>query len=187
MDSDSDSFYEESSSDEEQEGTGPININVEVNLEEPPESPPPGPPSPAPAPVPQQVPVEEPELGWELPDNGENFLNCFTRQDVLELKNWALETRARLSEEGYVVVAPIISQNFVGYLLENYGPQWELEFLRPAAWPVFERLMAYVVGYAKLTSYNKQLLRGLYYTWSVEERAERLRSLAESGGFLEIE
>ena len=76
---------------------------------------------------------------------------------------------------------------FVGYLLENYGPQWELEFLPPAAWPIFERLIAYVVGYAKLTSYNKQLLRGLYDTWSVEERVERLRSLAASGGFLEIE
>ena len=86
-----------------------------------------------------------------------------------------------------MVGAPLLSQNFEGYLLENYGPQWELEFLRPAAWPVFERLIAYVVGYAKLTSYNKQLLRGLYDTWSVEERLEMLRSLAESGGFLEIE
>ena len=185
MESDSDSYFEESSDNEEV--GAPLQINVEVNLEESPESPPPGPSSPAPAPAPQQIPMEEPELEWELPDNGENFLNCFTRQDVLDLKNWALETRARLSEEGYVVVAPIISQNFVGYLLENYGPQWELEFLRSAAGPVFERLLAYVVGYAKLTSYNKQLLRGLYITWPVEERVERLRSLAESGGFLEIE
>ena len=184
MDSDSDSFYEESSSDGEQEGAGPININVEINLEEPPEPTEVGPPAPVP---PQQIPVEEPEPGWELPDNGNNFLNCFTRQDILDLKNWALETRERLSEEGYVVEAPLISQNFEGYLLENYGPQWELEFLRPAAWPVFDRLIAYVVGYAKLTSYNKQLLRGLYDTWSVEERVEMLRSLAESGGFLEID
>ena len=84
MDSDSDSFYEESSSDEEQEGAGPINIIVEINLEEPPEAPEVGPPAPVP---PQQIPVEEPEPGWELPDNGNNFLNCFTRQDVLDLKN----------------------------------------------------------------------------------------------------
>ena len=121
MESDSDSYFEESSDNEEV--GAPLQINVEVDLEESPESPPPGPPSPAPAPVPpQQIPVEEPELGWELPDNGENFLNCFTRQDVLDLKNWALETRSRLSEEGYVVEPPIIFQNFVGYLLENYGP-----------------------------------------------------------------
>ena len=157
---------------------------MEINLEEPPESPEVGPPAPIP---PQQIPVEEPEPGWELPDNGNYLLNCFTRQGVLDLRNWALETREKLSEEGYVVEAPLISQNFEGYLLENYGPQWELEFLRPAAWPVFERLIAYVVGYAKLTSYNKQLLRGLYDTWSVEKRVEMLRSLAESGGFLEIE
>ena len=184
MDSDND-YFEEISSDEEQ-AAGPLHINLEVNLEEAPESPPPGPPSPAPAPPPQ-IPLEDPAPAWELPDDGNNFLNCFTRQDVLDLKSWALETRGRLSEEGYVVEAPIISPNFVGYLLEHYGPQWELEFLRPAAWPVFELLIAYVVGYAKLTSYNKQLLRGLYDSWPVEERGERLRSLAESGGFLEIE
>ena len=183
MESDSDSFYEQNS-DNEQEVAGPLNIQVNLNVEESPESPPPGSLAPVP---PQQIPVEEPAPGWELPDDENNFLNCFTRQDMLDLENWALETRERLSDEGYVVEAPIISQNFVGYLLETYGPQWELESLRPAAWPIFERLIAYVVGYDKLTSYNKQLPRGLYDTCSVEERVERLRSLAESGGFLEIE
>ena len=100
---------------------GPLNIQVNLNVEESSESPPPGSPGPVP---PQQIPVEEPSPGWELPDDGNNFLNCFTRQDVLDLKNWALETRERLSEEGYVVEAPIIPQNFVRYL-ENYGPQWD--------------------------------------------------------------
>ena len=76
-----------------------------------------------------------------------------------------------------MVEAPIISQNIVGFLLKNYGPQWEIEFLRPAAGPLFERMIAYVVGYARLTSYSKQLHRGLCDTWSVEEKAERLRSL----------
>ena len=82
--------------------------------------------------------------------------------------------------------APIISQNFEGFLLKNYVPQWEIEFLRPAAGPLFERVIAYVVSYARLTSYNKKLLRELCEKWSVEERAERLLSLAELGGFLEI-
>ena len=86
-----------------------------------------------------------------------------------------------------MVEAPVLSQNFAGYLLENFGPKWEKDFLRPAAGPLCERMIAYVVDYARLTSYNKQLLRGLYETWSVEERVERLRSLAESGGFPEIE
>ena len=138
LESDSDSFNEENS-DNEQEVAGPLNIQVNLNVEESPESPPPGSPAPVP---PQQILVEEPAPGWEVPDDGNNFPICFTRQDVLDLKNWALETRERLSEEQYVVEAPIISQKFLGYLLGNNGPQWELEFLRPTAWPIFERLIA---------------------------------------------
>ena len=181
MESDNESYYEDSSEAEE-EAVGPLQL--QVNMDESPESPPPGSRSPVP---PQQIPLEEPSPGWELPDDGKNFLNCFTRRDILDLKNWAQETRGRIKEKRYVVEAPIISQIFLGYLLVNYGPQWEIEFLRPAAGPLFERMIAYVVGYARPTSYNRQLLRGLYETWSVEEKAERLRPLAESGGFLEIE
>ena len=106
---------------------------------------------------------------------------------MVDLENWALKTSGRIKEEEYVVEAPIISQTFVGYLLENYGHQWKIEFLRPAAGPQFERMIAYVVGYARPTSYNKQLLRGLYETWHVEERGERLWPLADSGGCFEIE
>ena len=86
MESDSDFFYEYNS-DNEQGVAGSLNIQVNLNMEESPESPPPGSPAPVP---PQQIPVEEPAPGWELPDDGSNFLNCFTRQDVLDLKNWAL-------------------------------------------------------------------------------------------------
>ena len=55
MDSDNDSYFEESSESEE-EIAGPIPIKV--NIEEPPESPPPGSPSPGPAP-PAPIPVGE--------------------------------------------------------------------------------------------------------------------------------
>ena len=184
MDSDSDSFYEESSSDEEQEGAGPININVEINLEEPPEAPEVGPPSPVPPP-----PILEQELapGWELPDDEDNFLNFYTRTDVMELKNWAQETRNRVNEVGYVVEAPVISQNFTAYLLEHHGPQWEAKFLQLAAEPFYEQMLAYIAGYARLTSFNKHQLRNFYETWTDEERAVNLRALAGSGGFLEIE
>ena len=81
-------------------------------MEEPPESPEAGPPSPdlpAPNPDANLAPV------WELPDDGTNFLNYYNSKDVLELKNWATETRARMSEEGYVVEAPLVSE-FLGVL-----------------------------------------------------------------------
>ena len=120
MESDNDSYFQESSSENEQELGGPLHINVEINLEEPPEFPEESPPSPVPPP-----PILEQELapGWELPDDGNNFLNFYTRTDVIELKNWAQETRNRVNELAYVVDAPVISQNFAAYLLEHHGPQ----------------------------------------------------------------
>ena len=83
MGSDNDSYFEESSSEEEQEVAGPLHVNVEINLDELPEAPEAGPPSPVPPP-----PILEQELapGWELPDDGNNFLNFYTRTDVMELK-----------------------------------------------------------------------------------------------------
>ena len=48
-------------------------------------------------------------------------MNLFTQADVVELKNWAQETRNRINEEGYVVEAPAISQNFMVFLQEQYG------------------------------------------------------------------
>ena len=108
MESDSDSYFEESS-DNEQKVAAPLNIQVIVNLESP-ESPPPQPVSPPVLPVP--IPVGDLASVWELPDDGRNFLNYFTSADVLELKNWAVETRARINEENYVVEAPAVSQTF---------------------------------------------------------------------------
>ena len=184
MDSDSDSYYEEIS-DNEQEVAGPLHINVEVNLEEAPELPPPGPPSPAPVPV--QLPVENIAFVWELPDDGTNFVNYFDRNDVLELRNWANETRARMSEENYVVGAPMVSQSFGAFLRYFHGEQWEIKFLKSAAEPLFDQLLAYISGYARLTSLKKNLLRRSFEGWSASEKTENLRKLAESGGFLELE
>ena len=44
-----------------------------------------------------------------------------------------------------------------------------------------------IAGYARLTSLNKSLLRQFFEGWSTAEKAEKLRLLAESGGFLGIE
>ena len=58
------------------------------------------------------------------------------------------------------------------------------EFPQRAAEPLFERMLAYIVGYARLTIYNKYRLRSLFETWAIGEGAEKLRLLAVSGGFL---
>ena len=81
----------------------------------------------------------------------------------------------------------MVSQIFVTFLKQHHGPQWEFKFLRSEAEPLFDQMLAYIVGYAKLTTLNKRLLRRLFETSTTEEKAERLRLLAESGGFLEVE
>ena len=81
----------------------------------------------------------------------------------------------------------MVSQNFVSFLIEYHGTQWENKFLRAAAEPLFAQLLAYVVGYARLTSHNKRIFRQGFETWSVEVKKDQLTLLAESGGFLEIE
>ena len=83
MDSDSDSYFEESSSEDEQEVAGPLHIQVEVNVGEPPESSPPGSPELV---LPETIPLGEPAQVWELPDDGSNFLNFYTWADIVELK-----------------------------------------------------------------------------------------------------
>ena len=81
MESDSDSYFEQSSNDEEM--AAPLHINLEINLDESPESTPPGSPSPV---LPQPIPLGELAQVWELPDDDTNFLKFYTRADIVELK-----------------------------------------------------------------------------------------------------
>ena len=85
MDSDSDSNYEEIS-EKEEEVAGPLHVNLNGNIEQ---SPPPG--SPSPVLPPPRIPEENLSPDWELRDCGNNFKNCFTHADVLELRNWVQE------------------------------------------------------------------------------------------------
>ena len=166
--------------------TGPHHVQVEVNVGESPESPPPGPPSPAPAPA-AAIPVDELFPVWELSDDGNIFINFYTRNDVLELKYWAITNRQRRNEEGYVVEEPMLPQKFIASLIEYHGTQWEAKFLRAATEPLFAQMLAHIAGYARLTSHNKRISRQWFGTWSAEVKREQLRLLAESGGFLELE
>ena len=176
MDSDSDSYYEENSSEAGEEVAGPLHVSLAINLEESPESPPPR--SPSPLLPPHPIPVGELSPVWELPDDGTNFLNFFTRADVLELKQGAETTRNRRNDEGYVVEEPLLAQNFVAFLIEYHSTQLEIKFLRIAAEPLFAQMLAYVAGYACLTSHNNRIFRQGFETWSVEVK----RAFAVVGG-----
>ena len=81
----------------------------------------------------------------------------------------------------------MVSQSLAGFLWQIYGPQWEWKLLQPSADVIFENLLAYIAGYARLTGFNWRLLRQQYENWSAEEKLYQLKLLAESGGFLELE
>ena len=181
MEGDLDSYFGESSDNEEV--AAPLYFNLEVNLEESPESPPPGPPSPV---LPQPIPLGQPAPNWELPDDDTNFLNFYTRVDIVEIKNWAQVTRGRINEKGYFVEEPLVSQSLAAFLRQNYGPQWEWKLLPPSAEIIFENLLAYISGSSWLTGFNRRLLGQQFENWTEEEKSNQLQSLAESSGFLEI-
>ena len=82
----------------------------------------------------------------------------------------------------------MVPQSFWAFLQYCHGQQWKNKFLEQTAGPLFDQMLAYIVGYPRLTSLNKScLLRRSFEGWSAPEKAENLRLLAESGGFLEIE
>ena len=56
-----------------------------------------------------------------------------------------------------MVEEPLLSQIFVSFLIEYHGTQREINFLRAAAEPLFAQLLAYVAGYARLSSRNKRI------------------------------
>ena len=81
----------------------------------------------------------------------------------------------------------MVSQTFWAFLQHFHGQQCEVKFLQPAAGSLFDQMLAYIAGFFRLTSLNKSLLKQYFESWSAAEKAEKLRLLAESGGFLEIE
>ena len=92
-----------------------------------------------------------------------------------------------MTKEGYAFQAPAVPQSFRVFAQHFSGPQWDVKFLQPAAEPLFDQMFAYVVGYARLTCFNKSFARRLFENWSAAEKVEKLRLLAELSGFLEIE
>ena len=81
---------------------------------------------------------------------------------------------------------PLIPENFRAFLVEYHGTQWEIKFLGAAAEPLFAQLLAYVAGYARLTSHNKRIFRQSFETWAVAEKLEQLTLLGEPAAFSKL-
>ena len=81
--------------------------------------------------------VEEPEVPYNpeslspaLSNVGELFLTNFDCSDLQLLKDWMEHSRFMRGGIGYLVVEPLITQMFKGFLQFFYGSEWEDTFLR---------------------------------------------------------
>ena len=125
MDSDSESYHEEIS-ENEQELASPLHINVQVILEESPESPQPVPPSPLLPP--ETIPEGELSPVWELPDERSNF-NFFYKSRCVPPKtmvsdNALEEKRTEVYGRGANVVSKycFVPHRVSQYSMRNYIP-----------------------------------------------------------------
>ena len=87
---------------------------------------------------------------------------------------------------GYVVVEPLITEKFKGFLQFLPGPQWEDKFLRGGEM-LLAQLGAFISGYTLLTGFQRSQWDRLFPAWTSAGLRSQLVKLAELGGFVEVE
>ena len=65
-----------------------------------------------------------------LSHDGELFLNVYGWAELQLLRDWMERTRFMHGGVGYLVVEPLKTERFTGFLQSLYGPQWENNILR---------------------------------------------------------
>ena len=134
----------------------------------------------------QEVPDNPESPSPALSDDGEVFMNLYDRSELLLLKDWMEHTRFMRGGVGYLVVEPLITERFKGFLQFLYGPQWDDKFLRGGEM-LLAQLGAYVSGYSLLTGFQRSQRDRLFPAWTSAELRSQLVKLAELGGFIEVE
>ena len=157
--------FEEVSEDEVGEvAPQPLEIPLEVQVSlvpDIPASPSPSSPNPSPeVPSPPQSPV------GALP----SFMGFYTLDDLTELKQWAVDSRATRNNPELRVVKPEISRNMKVFLGVTLSQQWEHKLLCQTGELLIEQLRAYLAGFNKLNSFNCHQWLRLFPTWTETER-----------------
>ena len=134
----------------------------------------------------QAIPDNPESPSPALSDDGELSMNLYDRSELLLLKDWIEHTRFMPGGIGYLVVEPLITERFKGFLQFLYGPQWEDKFLRGGEM-LLAQLGAYISGYSLLTGFQRSQWDRLFPAWTSAELRSQLVKLAELGGFIEVE
>ena len=146
-------------------------LEVEVAAPGSPESPQPSPGSPSPV-------FEEP-VG-----DASTFMGFYSLDDIIDLEEWARRSRELRGTADYVMVEPVISDNFRLFLRYTEGPQWQYKLVHPSGEVLLFQLRAYLKSFELLTPFNRRQWVRLFSVWTLSERREQLELLANSGGFI---
>ena len=111
------------------------------------------------------------------------FMGFYTNDDLTELEQWAVDSRAARANPTSRIEEPDVSPNLKTFLRYVYGTQWEVKLIRESGEVLIEQLKAYLAGYNQLTSFNRRQWLRLFPAWTAQERRDQLGALADAGGF----
>ena len=117
----------------------------------------------------------------------ETFMDLYDWGDVRRLEGWVETNRDTRGVRGYMVVRAPISDAFASFLLQLYERPWESRLLAGQGEVLLFQLRSYILGYSRLTTYQRGQFRRLWPAWTNEERRSQLEKLASLGGFVELE
>ena len=117
----------------------------------------------------------------------ETFMDLYDWGDVTRLERWVEDNRGTRGVRGYMVGRPPLSDAFASFLLQQYGRAWESRLLAGQGEVLLFQLRCLILGYSRLTSFQRGQFRRLWPAWTNSERVQQLKKLVEMGGYLELE
>ena len=100
---------------------------------------------------------------------------------------WRDATRQYRGQAGFGYTIPPITTRFATFLQSLCGDRWEEHLQSAAGESALFELQAALIGWNSQTFFQRRRNLGQMEGWSAVEWKERVKSLAKSGGFLEIE
>ena len=119
-------------------------------------------------------------------EDHDHFLGLYYRVNVEALDEWATVTSFIRGSIGYVVQELEITDDFKQFLIRMYGSNWEKRVLSYQT-KIVEQIYAFITGYSKLTGRKKRAWLAQFDSWTPIQLQAKIKELAESEGFLEIE
>ena len=101
-----------------------------------------------------------------------SFMGFFTNDDIIDLKQWAVDARAAMANPTNRIEEPDVPPNLKIFLRYTLGTQWEVKLIRDSGGVLIEQLRAYLAGNNQLTSFKRRRWLRLFLAWTAQERRD---------------